>query len=47
MPGEKAGIRMVDTGTIIPAWAAGVAGVQIMAYGYKFYLENEVAKVGA
>jgi len=45
MPGEKAGLRMVDTGTIIPAWAAGVAGVQIMAYGYKFYLENEVAKV--
>jgi hypothetical protein len=45
MPGEKAGLRMIDTGTSIPAWAAGVDGVKIMAYGYKFYLENEVAQV--
>lgn len=43
MPGERGGVRMVDNGTSIPAWAAGVDGVEILAMGYKAYLTEEIA----
>jgi hypothetical protein len=41
MPGESGGVKLIDNGTSIPAWAAGVDGVEILAMGYKAYLAGE------